>query len=266
MQCPDCDFSHADLKRLSIHYRWAHSKKADELAVHLFHGGQRPTCKCGCGEAVRFFGIVQGFGEWRRGHISRVQNNWGHNPTALEKSHSTTRARYRSGDLKIWNAGLTKEAHPSIVAYGQSNKQSWTIDKRSAYSKRLSENRLNGIVPTLSGSAHSQWKGGTSTLGAMCGADKRLYEQWKYPKLAAAGFQCVCCSSSDNLQVHHDQIRMAEIIHTARWSLVADDRELTFEEKKQVVDAVVDFHLQNDVSGLVLCHRCHEAEHPSLNF
>ncbi|MBT4208281.1 hypothetical protein HOE22_08045 [Candidatus Woesearchaeota archaeon] len=35
-------------------------------------------CKCGCGDTVK--------NEWSKGHYSRVHNNWGHNPTAIENS------------------------------------------------------------------------------------------------------------------------------------------------------------------------------------
>ena len=33
-----------------------------------------------------------------------------------------------------------------------------------------------------------------------------------------------------------------------------------------IADAVVDYHINNHVSGITLCGRCHEEKHPSLNF
>lgn len=44
----------------------------------------------------------------------------------------------------------------------------WSNERRREYSQRMRENRLSGTVPSLTGSAHSQWKGGTSQLGALC--------------------------------------------------------------------------------------------------
>jgi len=39
-----------------------------------------------------------------------------------------------------------------------------------------------------------------------------------------------------------------------------------FEIKKIISDTVVDYHINNKVSGITLCHKCHNELHPSLNF
>ena len=39
-----------------------------------------------------------------------------------------------------------------------------------------------------------------------------------------------------------------------------------FELKKSIAAKIVDYHVQNKVSGITLCGECHEKYHPSLNF
>lgn len=197
-----------------------------------------------------------------KGHLQRVKNPWGHNKKALEKSIETRRKNDLFNHNPTWNAGLTKETDERLKKLGQ------TISDRHGeeYSKRMTENRLNGTIPTLWGPDHPQWKGGTSSLSAECHGDGRLYAEWKYPKLKAAGFKCGRCGSTDRLCVHHDKERMATIIHRMVEKFGYDGSVSSHEEKCRVVEAVVEYHLQNDVSGEVICHGCHEEEHPGLNF
>ena len=130
------------------------------------------------------------------------------------------------------------------------------------YSKIMSENRLSGIVPSLTGSSHPNWKGGTSTIGVLCHGSSRLYKLWKFPTLQLAGFRCERCGSVDELHVHHSEIRMAEIIHTC--APMSD--EISWEEQAAWVERVIDWHVEHPPPAEVLCRRCHGDEHPSLNF
>jgi hypothetical protein len=69
--------------------------------------GVKPTCNCGCGVVPKFLTITNGYREYVRGHSSRINNNWGHNIEAIRKSHETQKKMYESGELTIWNKGLT---------------------------------------------------------------------------------------------------------------------------------------------------------------
>lgn len=40
----------------------------------------------------------------------------------------------------------------------------------------------------------------------------------------------------------------------------------TIDEKRKIVNKIVDYHITNNVSGITLCHSCHKIEHPGLNF
>ena len=266
--CPECGKQFEKLGSLSAHWRRAHKRSSEELAIIIWGSGKHPTCKCGCGEPTRFLSVTRGFTEWKRGHVSRVKNNWGHNEAALKKSHETTRQKYKSGKLQMWNAGLTAESDKRVATYGvkgsQTIKSSGECEKRSA---RMKEMWADGTITPATGSAHSQWKGGTSQLGALCHGNPRLYAEWKYPKLLAAQFKCERCGSSDSLHVHHDDIRVAELIGEYRWALFPNvEGELSWEDKMLVVETVVTRHIEENVSGQVICHACHSEEYPSLNF
>ena len=106
-KCKRCDKNHASYDRLRRHTSKIHKIKSSDFYIEYYLNGVRPTCKCGCGESPKFTG--HGFLEWKRGHISRVHNNWGHNKTAIENSSKTRRKQYASGKRKVWNDGLTKK-------------------------------------------------------------------------------------------------------------------------------------------------------------
>lgn len=75
----------------------------------ILKGASVPTCACGCGDEVKFLSINKGYREFKVGHSSKIKNNWGHNPEAIKKSHKTQRKMYQSGDLVVWNKGLTMD-------------------------------------------------------------------------------------------------------------------------------------------------------------
>jgi len=71
---------------------------------------EEKTCECGCGE------IVSPGKKWKRGHIARVKNNWGHNTKANKKSAKTRKERHtepwnkgKKGLQTAWNKGKSKE-------------------------------------------------------------------------------------------------------------------------------------------------------------
>lgn len=104
--CKECNLEFKSLWGLSSHNVQKHKLKPEDLYVEYELNGQKPTCGCGCGEKPTFLGIKKGFREYIRGHVSRIHNNWGHNPEANRKSHETQKKMYQNGELTIWNKGL----------------------------------------------------------------------------------------------------------------------------------------------------------------
>jgi hypothetical protein len=261
-KCLYCDKEFADFRKLSRHAVRAHNTGCDRFYVDYYLNGVWPSCKCGCGKPVVWAYAVKGFRSFVQGHQSRVHNNWGHNKTARKKSIDTRRERFASGEISVWNKGLTCDDE-RVKGNGEAVSEAFDEQRKERYAKIMSENRLNGTVPTLRGPDHSQWKGGTSSINVLVRARSRLYKEWKYPILCRDGFKCVECGSTKGLQVHHDKEKMCEVIER---HMVDGMDPRTFEEKEFIADAVVDYHIKNKVSGVTLCRDCHGQIHPSLNF
>lgn len=125
-------------------------------------------------------------------------------------------------------------------------------------------------IVSLRGADHPRWRGGVSHLSAHCHASNKLYREWKFPKLQASGFKCSRCgkSGSDNvkLHVHHDKEHMSDIIKRFSAAFGYEGREDQQGMKESIAEAVASYHVDNNVSGIVLCDECHKGEHPSLNF
>jgi hypothetical protein len=64
------------------------------------------------------------------------------------------------------------------------------------------------------------------------------------------------------LEVHHDGERFADIV---KKFLPNDLHRLTWDEETEVVSKVVDYHVEQKVSGITLCDSCHEDNHQELN-
>ena len=110
-KCKECDKVFDTLKGLSNHRFQKHRIKPQETYDEYILNDIKPSCLCGCGEVPKFLTITNGYREYVRGHSSRVNNNWGHNTNAIKKSHETQKKMYESGELIIWNKGLTIDDH-----------------------------------------------------------------------------------------------------------------------------------------------------------
>lgn len=251
---------------LSRHMKIKHDVSIDQSYVDYHLNGVWPLCKCGCNGKVTWSYIRKGFCDYCQGHQSRVYNNWGHNQKAIDKSSETRRHQYANDERQQWNEGLTLN---DTRVKDNIEKSTIAINSNPMELKRRSDlmilNRSNGIIPNLSGSQHSQWKGGISNIYPIVYADRRLYREWKYPILIRDGFKCVECGDSNNLHIHHDKEYMTEIIKKHMVE-ITEDMIKDFTIKKMISDAVVDYHINNKVSGITLCKKCHNKLHPSLNF
>lgn len=107
--CKECNREFESLDSLRRHRVQKHKISAEQTYIDYVLNGIEPKCKCGCGLKTSFLTIEKGFTEYIRGHASRINNNWGHNPNAIKKSHETQKRMYKNGELVIWNKGLTIE-------------------------------------------------------------------------------------------------------------------------------------------------------------
>jgi hypothetical protein len=259
--CKHCQKELKSLDALRIHSSKVHKLSSQQIYDEYFLNGDRPKCKCGCRESTLFISLQKGYREWIRGHKARVQNNWGHNTSAIEKSANTRREQFKNGERQVWNIGLTKDTDIRIANYGKNVSKSFTIDRKFKYSNQMRKNRLDGVIPTRWGIESANWKGGTSSINNLVRANKRLYNEWIYPILKKDGFKCTKCGSTKELEVHHNKEIMSEIIV----KYVDKTKDYTFDEKREVMNAVIDYHISNDISGDTLCKACHCELHPSYN-
>ena len=282
-KCPKCDKQYINITSLSMHWSRTHKEETKTLYMFLNNLSVPPICGCGCGQEVKFLDAGRGFSEYVWGHKARVVNNFNTEKSKIN-SLKTRKKMLEEGTWKpfasnetgnVWNAGLTKD-DPKVAAAIEKRE---TAEYKKKSSQRMREDRLTGKIPTLRGSNHSQWKGGTSPLLSVCHANKNLFDKWKYPILVASNFTCADCGKQNKkgnpveLHVHHDKIKMSTIVRliaeqegwTDALSLKIED-PLLYDIKNRISEAVADFHIQNNVSGTVLCVDCHRELHNKMNF
>jgi|SRR6478609_6680322 len=265
MKCPSCDQDFKSYTAVSLHFRNKHGTSLEFKEIMRLklieerHGGVIPTCKCGCGGTPKYYDYDRGYVEYVRGHHARVHNNWGHNSDALLKSQDVRREQIAAGEWKPWNLGETKETDGRVAAYGRNGSHTLKTDPdcQKQRSEHMSEQWKSGSIVPLTGSEHGRWKGGVSSVQAL--SRSYVFNVWTYPKLHASKFTCQGCGSKERLEVHHDKERFAEILQKARDALgdVTDD----FSTHQSYARWVADYHVTNDVSGVVLCETCHERAH-----
>ncbi len=262
-KCPECD-KQFELNGLAKHCSRAHKIESEVLYLLLFCEGERPTCACGCKEYVKYHNIVSGYSKFVPGHQARVSNNWGHNKKALDKSHETCRQLRATGELEVWNKGLTAESDQRVAANNEAISQSIisNIDECQKRSKRMTAWRLNGTVRTLRGPEHPQWKGGVSALQSLCRS--LVTNIWTIPKLKEAKFTCQRCGSRSDLNVHHSGERFADIVRIYCEQFGWSGDELDNDKKIKIAEAVARHHIEKEVPGIVVCHECHVRIHEEL--
>lgn len=201
--------------------------------------------------------------------ITLIQKNQKQTPCPSCSTPSSSRhggSRLHLMKLETWNAGLTKE-DPRVAAALE--KRETALYKEKA-SQRMRRSRLSGKIPTQTKENHSQWRGGTSPLNNYCRANRKLYTDWKYPLLEKAQFKCQECSKpGPGLEIHHDKEKMCDIIHrfatqygwSGFYSLQSETDIVTIKIKIKISNAVAQYHIDNNVSGKVLCETCHKEHH-----
>jgi hypothetical protein len=251
------------------HCTRTHKISKEQIIIDYYHDGIPPTCKCGCGTKTNLCYGEQGrlngyFRTYAKGHLPRVVNNWGHNKKAQEKSAETRRHQYASGERKTWNDGLTKQTDERVASYGK--RISDTINSNPDELKRRSDwlsnaRTTNEKFKSKYGIDSANWKGGTSSINNLVRVNKRLYTEWIYPILVRDGFKCTECGSTEKLEVHHDKEQMSHILH----KFVNIEIDYDFDQKRDIMNEVIDYHVEHNISGKSLCKECHKQLHPSYN-
>lgn len=108
-KCHFCNREFNTNAGLLRHVYNTHKMKSLDYKVLTEYNGVWPTCKCGCGEKVNWSAEFKRFNDYKRGHIARIHNNWGHNKKAIENSTKTRKKLASEGKWKVWNDGKSYE-------------------------------------------------------------------------------------------------------------------------------------------------------------
>lgn len=262
-KCNRCEKEFDKYESLSKHVGRIHKIHSIDFLVEYKLNGEWPKCKCDCGQKVKWSYELKSFRDYCQGHQARIVNNWGHNQKAIDKSAETRRQQYASGERKVWNDGLTIEDERVRNNVQNLIELAKSPEERDRRSDRMRKHRLDGTVPTLRGPLHSQWNGGTSSISMLVYNDINFYEKWKRPILIRDGFQCTECGKTKPLHVHHNVEMLCDIIKKYVGNGIDTNN---YQLKRNIADAVVDYHIKNKVSGITLCGECHNKIHPFLNF
>lgn len=275
---PNCSFSFDNALSLSHHWGRGHKLHKKDLWLALRGLENEPTCACGCGQSVKFLDSGRGFSEYCWGHASRVSNNF-QTDKSVTNSKATRKRMHQAGEIKIWSKGLTKDTDERLAKLGQKGID-WlekNPEERIKKSERMKQMRKDGTIVALSGPDSGGWKGGVSPLSIICRVNTRLFNEWTRKHMERTRFSCEKCGKDKTqLEVHHDKETFAQILHkfakqynwTENVSLSVGDHESDprlFDLKYEISDAVANYHINNNVSGIVLCKTCHKQEHASHN-
>lgn len=254
-----CLICNAELayNRLNRHLQKEHQLTQEQYKIQY---NLKTYCLCGCGEETKN-GI-----KWTWGHHARV-NNISKREDIKEIRSQKMKAWHDSGEWVAWNKGLTTEderVRDNINSLTAAINTPVAILKSS---NKMKKQWADGLIIPITGSNHYKWKGGTSSLVQFLRADHSLYKEWKFPILCRDGFMCqkkgVNCSKTMELTIHHDVEKMCDIMHKF---IPEDKHELSYEEKKIIIHKIVEYHVDNKVSGITLCKYCHKEFHNSYNF
>lgn len=108
LECKECGKQFETLDKLRRHRSQKHNISSEQTYIEYVLSGDTPTCKCGCGEKTKFLGTTIGFRDFKWGHGTRMQENlFIHTPEMKIKSKEVQKKMYASGELVVWNKGLT---------------------------------------------------------------------------------------------------------------------------------------------------------------
>lgn len=264
-KCNRCDRTFNNYDSLRKHVGKTHKINSVEFRVEYLLNGIWPKCGCGCGEKVEYSNEIKNFRTFKAGHQSRIKSNFENNKKAKERSIETRRKKFASGELVIWNKGLNEETSDSIKKYTESQIKTKSSERyKKLYSLHMKNLWANGKLTSKFGSDSKNWKGGKSIFQTRARSSNRLYKEWKFPILKSANFCCQSCGNSKKLHVHHNKIPFCDII-----KIVVGKEDISLYSEEQIqkkIAEIVDYHIENKISGEVLCSTCHKKHHPTMNF
>jgi G:T-mismatch repair DNA endonuclease (very short patch repair protein) len=143
-KCNFCENEYDSYTSISLHYRKSHGITSEVIRKTIYNNGEDPLCKCGCGEIVSWNYGKERFNDFKHGHYVRTVGGF-YSPEGAKKSVETRKKRFKSGEIKQWNKGLSFED-----TYG--------IETAKIMRNSLSENKIRSkkISNSLKGKKKSE--------------------------------------------------------------------------------------------------------------
>ena len=232
-------------KHFSQHLKKHHQETPENYTLKYIFNGKSPLCKCGCGAITKYVNKEYRFNDYIHNH---------HKPTLGMEMRQETKKK------------ISERAKERFNVMSESDKLKFSASFKERMNKSMLEKYgIDNIfkIKKFKGKDSWNWKGGVATLDQMIYSDFSFYKLWKYPILCRDHFKCVKCGvGGKKLNVHHNIIKMTHIVD---FFIPKDKHELSFEEEGKILDLVVQYHIDNNVSGISLCEECHKKEHQFLD-
>jgi hypothetical protein len=189
----------------------------------------------------------------------------------MERLWSESPEQFEGRD--VWSTGLTKQTDERLVKVGRKISETYTLEKRERY-KQLGREAAK-FLPHPSGPDAHNWQGGITEFrkmgkGANGRSGQTLYTVWKQPLLRAADNRCTFCDigwgelhedgSKAEIHVHHCGETMSSIIRMFTVG-ITDVNALSWDERVDIWQNIIDYHVDAEVPGQVLCDKCHFRAH-----
>lgn len=135
-KCKRCGKEYDNYDSLRKHTSRIHKISSEEFYLEFILNNKKPLCKCGCGEPTKWNKYGEGFRNYIKGHHNRVNNNF-NTEKSKKKSIETRRKKFKNGEIKIWNKGLTKETSDIVAQLGEKSKKENNPERAKKISKKL---------------------------------------------------------------------------------------------------------------------------------
>jgi very-short-patch-repair endonuclease len=114
--CKQCGRECKNLLSLRSHSVQKHNISAEEVYLDYVLNGERPKCKCGCGEYTSFVTLFKGYRPYIQSHHNRVKgnNNFHKNPETHRKAIETQKKNWKEGKYKGWWEDKSEETLKKI--------------------------------------------------------------------------------------------------------------------------------------------------------
>lgn len=273
INCIFCNENFINQQAMLQHCRSKHSEFSDkDIYMRYNHLLESPTCECGCGKEVKFRNFVMGFQkyfEWHQIFDNEKMLN-ANTPEQSAKAGLTLKNGYASGKYVAWHKGLTKENSSGLKIISEKaiklNKQPEVIERKILlFARLLKEGKI-----AKREEENSSWKGATKSIKNICREHDNRYINWRIPVLKRDNFTCQHCFNPEEkkLHVHHNVEEFSDILKKIidKNNLSKKNmQDMTYDAKKEIAIEVYEYHINNNVSGITLCEKCHSKEHSRLS-